>query len=182
MELPFRKRTRLQNYDYSTPGYYFITICTHNRAKILSDIVPAVCPGGHTLHPMSDHSSDFVGRGIPDAPQIQLSAYGKIVQGQLESMAQFYDDIILEKYVVMPNHIHLLIHIKGHLDPDESSRANERISRFVGTFKRFCNRQIGHNIWQTSFHDHVIRGEADYQQIWMYIETNPARWEKDCFY
>ena len=195
MDKPIRKYPRLQKYDYSTPGYYFITICTHNKQKILgevvgrgipdapqnpvnshyspingqiSDIVPPVCPGGHTLHKKS--------------VQIQLSEYGEIVRNQLDNMAIFYDHIHLEKYIVMPNHVHLLVHIIGHFQPEEKSRPNAHISRFVGTFKRFCNKQIGRNIWQTSFHDHVIRCEEDYQNIWMYIETNPLRWEMDCFY
>ena len=195
MERPVRKFPRLRAFDYSTPGYYFITICTLNKRKLLGeivgrgipdaplnpphfddsptdwnslDIVPPVCPGGHTLQ----DASAF----------IRLSEYGKIVDDQLNSMLHFYNHILLEKYVVMPNHIHLLIHITGHWEPEENSRANAHISRFVGTFKRFCNKKIGHNIWQTSFHDHVIRGEADYQKIWMYIETNPIRWHLDCFY
>ena len=137
--------------------------------------VREAAPYGRTLQ-------DNVGHGILDVPQIRLSQSGEIARKQLENMAQFYENVILEKYVIMPNHIHLLLHITGHFETNPASRQDAAVSRFVGTFKRFCNKQIGKNIWQTSFHDHVIRGEADYQQIWMYIETNPARWEKDCFY
>ena len=202
MEKPVRKPTRLGSYNYSQPGYYFITICTQNKKKILGNIVGhgildvpykasvptdspidsshsymvlPVRPGGRTLH-------DDVGHGILDVPQNQLSEYGQIARKQLEDMAHFYQDVVLEKYVIMPNHIHLLLHIMGHFESANSSRQDACVSRFVGTFKRFCNKQIGLNIWQTSFHDHIIRGQEDYQKIWMYIETNPARWEKDCFY
>ena len=177
-----RKLPRHPEFDYNTPGYYFITLCTKDRAKVLGEIV---------------------GRSLPDAPQtgttfqqkehpegfslqahMQYSAFGEIARKQLEKMAACYSDIILEKYVVMPNHIHLLLCIPGILEvnPPNDQRKNNSISRFIGTFKRFCNRQYGRNIWQTSFHDHIIRGETDYQKIWMYIETNPQRWEKDCFY
>ncbi len=53
---------------------------------------------------------------------------------------------------------------------------------FVSTFKRFCNKEYGENIWQRFSNDHVIRGENDYQKIWEYIDTNASRWEKDCLY
>ena len=162
MDKLVRKNIRVKGYDYSTPGYYFITICTQNKEKILSDIV---------------------GTGLPDGPQALLTDAGYIVKNQLDEMSAFYKNIILEKYVVMPNHIHLLLQITGTYEPTEQhTPANAQISKFIGTFKRFTNRKIGRNIWQARSHDHVIRGEADYEQIWLYIETNPARWEKDCFY
>ena len=52
----------------------------------------------------------------------------------------------------------------------------------VSALKRLVNRETGENIWQRSYHDHVIRGERDYLEIWNYIDTNPARWREDCFY
>ena len=162
MQRPVRKNIRIQSYNYNTPGYYFITICTRNKEKILSNIV---------------------GTGLPDGPLVKLTECGSFVKDQLDNMSCFYEDLILEKYVVMPNHIHLLLHITGHFESTETiSPTNVKVSKFVGTFKRFTNRKVGRNIWQSRSHDHVIRGEADYQKIWMYIETNPARWEKDCFY
>ena len=48
--------------------------------------------------------------------------------------------------------------------------------------KGIATKQIGYNIWQKSFHDHIIRTDSDYEMIWEYIDTNPARWETDCFY
>ena len=59
---------------------------------------------------------------------------------------------------------------------------NAVIPHYVSTFKRLCNREFGKDIWQRSFHDHIIRDEAHYQLIWQYIDTNPARWQQDCFY
>ncbi len=59
---------------------------------------------------------------------------------------------------------------------------NNVISKFVSTFKRFCNKEYGENIWQKSFHDHIIRGDEDYNKIWGYIDTNELKWEEDCFY
>ena len=100
-------------------------------------------------------------------------------------MSDFYDDIKLRKYVIMPNHIHLLIEISD-CGKCGSSRTpnptNSLIAGFISTFKRFCNRECGENIWQRSFHDHIIRGEKDYLKIWEYIDTNVIKWEDDCFY
>lgn len=62
------------------------------------------------------------------------------------------------------------------------SPTNSVISRFVSTFKRFCNKEFGKNLWQRSFNDHIIRDKEDYNKIWEYIDTNPLKWELDCFY
>ena len=54
--------------------------------------------------------------------------------------------------------------------------------QFVSLFKRICNRRCGENIWQRSYHDHILRSEADYLRVWEYMDTNPAKWREDCFY
>ena len=88
----------------------------------------------------------------------------------------------------MPNHVHLLVCIDRAEDITRSgtsrtpSPTNAIIPRYVSTFKRLCNREIGTNIWQRSYHDHIIRGQSDFDMIWQYIDTNPIRWEQDCFY
>ena len=157
MNLPKRKNIRLKDYDYSKDNAYFITICTHNRKNL------------------------FVG-AIHESPELQLNPFGQIVDKYINQLNTRFD-VKIDKYVIMPNHIHLLLHITGNFEPTQQhSPTNSQISKFIGTFKRFTNRQIGRNIWQARSYDHVIRGQADYEQIWMYIETNPARWEKDCFY
>lgn len=126
----------------------------------------------------------IVGTGVLDGPQVQLSEYGKVAQKQMVAMSDFYEDIQLEKFVIMPNHIHMLIHIRGCTDGPSGRPVptDSKISKFVGTFKRFCNREYGINIWQARSHDHVIRGEKDYLKIWSYIDSNPAKWREDSFY
>ena len=93
MNLPQRKQNRLENYDYSQNGAYFITICTHNRKQILSDII--------------------VGTGVPDCPKIKLLKYGEIADKYIKQLNDFYDDISVDKYVVMPDHIHLLLNVQN---------------------------------------------------------------------
>ena len=166
VKLPRRKAMRLKNYDYNTQGAYFITICTQNRKEILSDIV--------------------VGTGVLDCPKTVLSNYGKIADSNINEMSNFYDNLSVDKYVIMPNHIHLLISVKnfehGQSGTPVPTNANSVVSRFVSTFKRLCNKEYKKNIWQPRFHDHIIRGEEDYKEIWEYIDTNPQKWRDDEFY
>ena len=166
MNLPKRKPTRLKEYDYSTPGAYFITICTKGRKQLLSRII--------------------VGTGVLDCPQNILTNFGEIANKHLINMSNFYENIKIEKYVVMPNHIHLLARISEidkQCGPSKTPvPTNSLISQFVSTFKRFCNKEYDKNIWQRSYHDHIISGEKDYQKIWEYIDNNVIKWEKDCFY
>ncbi|MBQ7039300.1 MAG: transposase [Clostridia bacterium] len=166
MNLQKRKTTRLTGYDYSLPGAYFITICTKNREKLLSEIV--------------------VGTGVLDCPKNILTEHGEIANKQLMIMSNFYDNIKIDKFVIMPNHVHLLVQILHKDKTDGPSGTpvptNSAIAQFVSTFKRFCNKEYGKNIWQSRSNDHIIRNEQDYLKIWEYIDTNVARWEKDCFY
>ena len=163
MNLPKRKPTRLTGYDYSTPGAYFITICVKDRNELLGEIV---------------------GCGDFDTPQMILSAYGAILDKYLNFMNEKYSHIKIDKYVIMPNHFHLILNIKDYKNGASETAApyNNETSKFVSLLKRSCNREYGKNIWQRSYHDHIIRGENDYQEIWEYIDTNVIRWEKDCFY
>ena len=161
MELPKRKPTRLKNYDYGSEGAYFITICTKNKQKILCDIV---------------------GGGAHDSPKNILSNKGKIVEKYIISTNNI-PEITVDKYVIMPNHIHLLLSVKNENGTSKApSPTNNLIPHCVSTLKRFVNNEIGENIWQRSFHDHIIRGENDYLKILSYIENNPQKWNEDCFY
>ena len=156
-----RKPNRIENYDYSQNGAYFITICTKNRQKILSKI--------------------FVGTPLPGCPRdacTELLWHGEIADRYIRQLNVFYEYLSVDKYVIMPDHIHLLITIcDGHPRTGVPTRTSV-IARFVGTFKRFCNKEYGENIWQRSFCDHVIRNQQDYDEIWQYIENNPGKWAR----
>ena len=158
--LPKRKPTRLPTYSYSNVGYYFITICAENKEKLFGTIV---------------------GGGAFDAPLVQLSEIGKTVDDYIQSTNRI-PGVVVDKYVIMPNHIHLIVVIKQTADRIVNDRANEMIPHVVGALKRLVNRKVGKNVFQRSYHDHVIRGERDYQKIWSYIDDNPRRWKDDCFY
>lgn len=159
MEIPQRKPNRLSDYDYSTPGAYFITFCT------------------------KDHKCLFwkaVGASIARPQTPQLSNYGAIVDAAIRSIPNHYPAISVDHYVVMPNHIHLLLRISS--DSNGLPMAAPSISRVVQQLKGIVTKQIGHSVWQKLFHDHIIRNEKDYLKIWEYIDSNPAIWTDDCFY
>lgn len=159
MELPVRKPNRLPNFDYNTPGAYFITICTKDRKSLL----------------WAD-----VGASIARPQNPPLSQYGAIVDSSIREIPLYYPAVSVDHYVVMPNHIHLLLRI--NIDEDGRAMLAPTISRVVQQMKGIITKQIGYSIWQKLFHDHVIRGEKDYLKIWEYIDNNPAKWEEDCFY
>ena len=156
MNLPKRKPTRLKDYDYSTPGAYFITICTHKRKEILSKII--------------------VGEGLCALPKQTLTSIGKEVKNSIQYINN-YVGVTIDKYVIMPNHLHLIVILE-----DSGGRGNPPLQNIIGQLKSYTTKKFGDILWQRSFYDHIIRGEKDYQKIWEYIDTNVITWEKDCFY
>ena len=159
MEFPKRKDIRLKEYDYDSAGAYFITICTANRKHLLSKINP-------------------VGAGVLDRPFVELHPHGVIADKYIRQMNDYYNHLSVDAYVVMPNHVHLLIriHSDGRSGTPAPTKGNSAIARFVSALKRFCNKEYGENIWQARFHDHVIRDENDLIGAINYIENNPYRW------
>ena len=97
-------------------------------------------------------------------------------------MNNIYNHLKMDNYVIMPNHIHLLISIDSCGTSGSPSPTTATIPAFVGALKRFVNKEMGKNIFQRSFHDHIIRNEKDYLEHYTYIENNPAKWEEDHLY
>ena len=171
--MPRRKTTRWQEGDYNAEGLFFLTLCTLNKQCILSEIV---------------------GTGVLDGPpsenfenaKVKLFPCGKIAEKYIKRMNEFYEDISVEEYVIMPNHIHLLLYVKNERNGPSRTPVptiqNSTVSRFVSTFKRFCNKEYGKNIWQYRSYDHIIRNYKDYEEHQKYIKENPVRWEFDRLY
>jgi len=162
MERTQRKANRLEKYDYSQSGAYFVTICTQGRRWNLSKIVVGT--------PVP---------GCPPEPRVELLPHGIVAERYIRQMDAFYDDLTVDQFVIMPDHIHLLLSVHdtdGHPRTGVPTKRTSRIARFVGTFKRFCNKEYGENIWQGRFYDHIIRDQQDYHEIWEYIEANPQKW------
>jgi len=161
-ELPKRKRNRLESYDYSQNGAYFITICTKDKRKLLGT----------------------VGRDDLGTPFVTLSKQGSIAQKNIDLIELHYKCTLVDKYIIMPNHIHMIIVLSILHDgvPRSSRPTAVSISSIVAAFKKFTAKEMGINIWQTSFHDHVIRDEEDYLRIWQYTDENPAKWAEDAYF
>ena len=152
MNVPARRSPRIPGYDYSSEGYYFITICTHKK------------------------KCAFVSGG-------RLTQWGKVAAEELSSTCRRFARLELNKWVVMPNHIHAILVVGCDGRADRLPNLNV----VVGQYKSAVTRRIHVTapdaiVWQRSYHDHVIRDENGYRKIWDYIENNPAKWEEDCFY
>lgn len=154
-----RKVLRLGQYDYGSPGAYFVTVCTKDKKCVLSRIV-----GGDALI----------------APHIELTRTGRIVEKYLRNIPG------IGEYVIMPNHVHMILHISAsdlRQGPMWASAPTEGcVPTRVRSWKTMVTKEAGQSIWQRSYYDHVIRNEADYLRIARYIEENPAKWNKDMYF
>ena len=154
-DLPKRKELRIREYDYSAPGVYFVTICTANRENVLWETV-----GADNIR-------------LQDIP---LSAIGKVVEQGVLQIPEHYENVRVDKFCIMSDHVHLILRIES----DENGRmiSAPTVSTVVGSMKRWVSKQIGRSIWQKSFYEHGIRNQQDYDEIWEYIEHNPMKYKE----
>ena len=156
-EKPKRKPNRLKNYDYNHDGAYFITVCAKDHDELFGNIAEgaAFC-------------------------LLQLSDIGVLVESEISRLNQTYEDISVDSYVIMPNHVHMIVSVCG--GKRRQNAAPTTISRAINQWKRAVSMKAGFSPWQKSFHDHIIRNQEDYNRIAEYIENNPARWAEDRYY
>jgi REP element-mobilizing transposase RayT len=145
---------RHPNWNYSANGWYFITICTHDRQHFFGTIQNGT---------------------------MQLSSIGQIVAEEWQKTAMIRPYVVLDEWVVMPNHFHAIVGIQntGRLQP-------KSLGSIVGQFKSICTKRIWATgypkfAWQPRFHDHIIRNPIAFDRICHYIQTNPKRWKTDKF-
>jgi putative transposase len=168
-----RRSIRLPGYDYSGEGAYFVTLCAQGMACIFGDIVDG---------------------------QMRLNEWGRIVDAEILKTGELRRNVIIDTYVIMPNHVHLIIVICGDVAhgrdmarhvPTTGIRAFGRpqqgsLSSIVGAIKSSVTRNInihrnapGKTVWQGRFYDHIIRNDNSYDIIRRYILENPLRWAQD---
>jgi len=178
-----RRSIRMKGYDYSQPGAYFITICTHQNHSLFGKIVDG---------------------------EMQLNDLGKVVQFTWDDLVNHVDNIELGPFITMPNHIHGIIQIiapdvgadinKGasvgagsepaRTEPaPTTTTAQPPLSEIVRQFKTFSARRVnslrkstGEPVWQRNYYEHIIRNDKSFQTIGEYILTNPIQWENDRYY
>jgi len=160
---PIRKPNRLKSFDYSQNAAYFITICTKNRRALLGVVEDAAI-------------------GVP---HVKLSACGEITKQYIESIPTATPDVFVSNFVIMPNHIHLILVVGNITDngtPRAASPTKAVIPKIINSLKGLSSKKARFSLWQRSFHDHIIRNETEYIRIADYIENNPAAWEHDCHF
>ncbi|MBR6675778.1 MAG: hypothetical protein IKL24_00410 [Clostridia bacterium] len=165
MKFPNRKHPRLNKFDYSSTGAYYVTICTQDRRCLLSRIV---------------------GRGLAPAKTngIEYTIFGEIAKQQLLSLELRYPFLSIDQYVIMPNHIHAIMILKGGA---AGARPRPTIIDIVCAYKSLttieCKKNgLSSKLFQSSFYEHIIRGREDYDEIRKYIHENPMRWYYDELY
>ena len=185
-DAPKRQRSsiRLQGYDYTRQGAYFVTICTRNRACLLGDIVEG---------------------------RMHLSEAGRLAQVAWEDLPHHYPHVQIDVWVIMPNHMHGIVILTKAQATDDDMRVGadpktdvgaiskinvgaglkpaptcHGLSEIVRAFKTFSARRINalHNtvgtpFWQRNYYEHIIRNQSALDRIRQYIVDNPARWRED---
>ncbi len=156
-----RKKTRLQNYDYSQNGMYFITICTKDKKCFFGEIVN---------------------------DKMVLNNFGKIVKNIWLELPSHNNNISIDEFIIMPNHIHGIIEIINvgdrHVCPLHL-RHTQILPKVVGGFKAAITKKFNQLFpennfkWQRSFYDHIIRKDESLNKIREYIMINPQQWHKD---
>ena len=154
-ELPKRKQTRLKDYDYSQNGYYFITICTHNRHNLFGEIV------GATLC------------GRPNNPD-------KMIEKWLLELENKFDGVKICEYIIMPNHLHFIIsktgdHAGSPLRDIVGWFKTMTTNEYIENVKNNMFPPFDKKIWQRNYYEHIIRDESDYIETKEYILNNPLK-------
>jgi len=169
LRLPQRRSIRLDGYDYTQAGAYFVTICVRDPFRLLGAVVD---------------------------DEMTLNQYGDIVNEEWAYTALVRAEIALDAYVVMPNHIHGIVVVTddGHKRAHAASYARPlrspsyTVGSLVRGFKAAVTTRIntlcgtpGVPFWQRNYYEHVVRGDADLERIRAYIAHNPARWAEDTY-
>jgi len=164
IDKPTRKEIRLKSYDYSSSGAYFVTICSHNREKVF----------------WSEEKRNAYLRktSINNLPALDflpcLSEMGLTLKACIENVSRIYPAVKIDKYCIMPEHLHLIIYI--HRESDQVDPVIPTLARIIKTLKEAVTKKSGKSIWQKSFYDHIIRNQDDYNNVWEYIDKNPLKY------
>ncbi|MBP3375675.1 MAG: transposase, partial [Clostridia bacterium] len=110
-------------------------------------------------------------------PATKLSKIGELVEEQMSDLEERYKNILIDEYVIMPDHIHMILLIKNTGGASPSPTMNDVICAFKSLTSRICKQRFGiENLFQRSFYDHVIRNQKDYETRKKYILENPIKW------
>ena len=151
--LPRRKANRLEQYDYSQAGCYFVTLCTRDRQRILSHIV------GDDAHIVPTPIGQVLESYIRSAPEVETYV---IMPDHVHMIIRLDDGRMTDR--------------PTDSDRGTGARSGNKVAQIVRAIKGLSVKEIGAPIFQRSYYDHVIRDQRDYNECWEYIEYNPRKW------
>lgn len=155
MQYPKRKHIRLKTHDYAQSGVYFLTLCVREKVPMLG----ILC----------ETETDVF---------IKRSSYGESVDACVREIEKHYSHVKLRRYMLMPDHIHLLVQIRNKADiPSEEKTAS--VCDIVKGLKRAVTKKIGFSIWQNSFYERIIKDREAYVSVCRYIDQNPRKWAEN---
>ncbi len=153
-DLPRRKKIRLEGYDYSANGLYFVTICVTKKYQVLWENV-----GANSVRPLTSNEI------LPP----KLSVTGKLVKRKLTEIAEHYPDVFVEMSCIMPDHVHIIIKIEKQPKNGRTLFAptseTPTLSRVIKHFKEAVTKELGYSIWQKSFYDTIIKNRKQHAEI-----------------
>ena len=154
----FDKPHRLATFDYSSVCSYMLTFDLKNKEQ-------------HLL-------SEIVYQGMYQPPLVKLKPYGEITEKYIKRIATVYKGVEVDNYVIMPNHVHLLLSIVERDPAYEQPKGNNlsRIATIMRSTKNMITREIGRSIWQKDFYDTIADTEEIFMRCDKYIDDNPAAW------
>jgi putative transposase len=167
-----RQSIRLRGYDYSQPGFYFATICVHSKTnlefgKIIDDAVFA------EMYPVEAGSEPASTGNTTSKSIIRLNEYGQIANRTWYDHPNHINDIVLDEFIIMPNHVHGIIQIVG----SNNKTSLSEIIRQIKTFSAIRINQLrgtpGIKFWQRNYYEHIIRDNESLNRIRKYIRENP---------
>ena len=160
MQQQERKANRIQGYDYSQNGAYFVTICTKDRKRILSAIV------GDDAHIVPKPYGKIVEKYICNVPEIEKYS---IMPDHIHMIIRL-DNGSMWASTPTNTDLNQCVRADAHIRP------KNRVASIIRSIKVLTTKEIGEPIFQRSYYDHVIRNQQDYNEIWEYIEGNPLKW------
>lgn len=152
-----RKKNRLKGYDYSSNASYFLTVCSDKRKEIFSQIV----------------FDNTVGANI-----VRLSKIGQKIENCILKIEEIYPCVFVDNYIIMPNHIHLILTI----DTNRRPMVAPTVATVIKQFKGAASKEAGTSIWQKGYYDHIIRNENDFNETMKYITFNAQKWDEDKYF
>ena len=169
-KFPQRKHIRLRNYNYSGNGCYFLTICTKDKNHLF---------GSYNVGALHEAPANHAENRC-----INLNQNGRLVERAIQGLHIRFDEITVDNYIVMPNHIHMLVSINNDINSERALREaplqRSLLSKAVGYIKMNVSKEIHKTnpritVWQRGYVDHIIRNQQDFEYHWNYIEFNALK-------